>query len=375
MSKKILFFVPENQTWIQKNFQNRLLPEIAKDIQIHSYERIDKLRVIEPSACIFTGLGVITELERELSNSLWDQLENHGFPIRLMNHPKNTLNRHALHKELFRLNINDFRSFYLHEIPNTNLNYPIFIREADKHTGSLSELIFSEFELEKQLQNLKKSGYELNSLLIVEYIRTADQNNVFKKYSAFKIGDTIIPRYLTLSHNWVAKENAESPADKTLYDDDHIKEEFDYITANPHKDELFNIFKIAGIDYGRIDYGFKDGKLQVWEINTLPTFGPSPKKKGPNPEELQLRKQKRGPSKSYFYSQLNSAMNQLIRVESAKPVVLKLEPKLLTQLKKERFRKQVAGFSLKAGAMLPRISHVQKLRSYIRRRLIETGKV
>ena len=40
--------------------------------------------------------------------------------------------------------------------------------------------------------------------------------------------------------------------------------------TNPHEAELRAIFKLARIDYGRIDYGIKDGQIQVWEINTNP---------------------------------------------------------------------------------------------------------
>jgi hypothetical protein len=33
-----------------------------------------------------------------------------------------------------------------------------------------------------------------------------------------------------------------------------------------------DIFARAGLEYGRIDYGLADGRLQVWEINTGPTL-------------------------------------------------------------------------------------------------------
>ena len=40
--------------------------------------------------------------------------------------------------------------------------------------------------------------------------------------------------------------------------------------SNPHEAEVRRIFDLARIEYGRIDYAFRDGRMQVWEINTNP---------------------------------------------------------------------------------------------------------
>ncbi len=48
------------------------------------------------------------------------------------------------------------------------------------------------------------------------------------------------------------------------------REELDYVRSNPHAEELREIFELARIDYGRIDYSVVDGCIQVWEINTNP---------------------------------------------------------------------------------------------------------
>ena len=51
-----------------------------------------------------------------------------------------------------------------------------------------------------------------------------------------------------------------------------IHEELDYVTNNPHAAWLEEVFTVAGIEFGRIDYGVYHGRPQVWEINTNPTF-------------------------------------------------------------------------------------------------------
>ena len=40
--------------------------------------------------------------------------------------------------------------------------------------------------------------------------------------------------------------------------------------SDPHGDRLADIFSIAGVGYGRIDYGVHAGAIQTWEINTNP---------------------------------------------------------------------------------------------------------
>ena len=46
--------------------------------------------------------------------------------------------------------------------------------------------------------------------------------------------------------------------------------------TNPHERELREIFRLARIDYGKIDYAVLGDRLQVWEINTNPTLAPTP---------------------------------------------------------------------------------------------------
>jgi hypothetical protein len=49
-----------------------------------------------------------------------------------------------------------------------------------------------------------------------------------------------------------------------------VEEELAYVSQNPHRDVLTKVFEIAGVDFGRVDYGIVEGKLAVYEINTNP---------------------------------------------------------------------------------------------------------
>jgi hypothetical protein len=49
-----------------------------------------------------------------------------------------------------------------------------------------------------------------------------------------------------------------------------LKEEMEYIQSDAHEVSIRDIFELANIDHGRIDYGIVDGKIQVLAINTNP---------------------------------------------------------------------------------------------------------
>jgi hypothetical protein len=52
-----------------------------------------------------------------------------------------------------------------------------------------------------------------------------------------------------------------------------VQEELEFVSQNPHHEQLLKIFELAGVEYGRIDYAIKDGRVQTWEINLNPTIG------------------------------------------------------------------------------------------------------
>jgi hypothetical protein len=53
-------------------------------------------------------------------------------------------------------------------------------------------------------------------------------------------------------------------------DDDLRAKEYEYLRDNPHEDLLREVFRLAEIDYGRVDYTVVGGRVQIFEINTNP---------------------------------------------------------------------------------------------------------
>ena len=92
----------------------------------------------------------------------------------------------------------------------------------------------------------------LEDLLVVEFCDTKDEHGVYRKYSAYKIGDRVLPRYLECSRDWMVKW------DWRIFDRVRADEETRYLETDPHEAWIREIFALARIDYGRIDYGVLD---------------------------------------------------------------------------------------------------------------------
>jgi hypothetical protein len=139
----------------------------------------------------------------------------------------------------------------------------VFLRIEDDHEGRRSGLLDDAAALSQALDTL--AAEDRARTIVVEFCDVGDARGVYRKYAALVIGDTVIARHLLGSTDWQVKE-----AD--LLDADLLREEVEYVDSNPHEHELREVFALAHVDYGRVDYSLLDGRMQVWEINTNPTL-------------------------------------------------------------------------------------------------------
>jgi len=229
-------------------------------IKIFAYERLPT--ILPRGTYIFSDLERLTSCQLELMADLRDQLAAAGDGIRLLNHPTRSLRRFALLRQRSDAGRNAFRAFRASE-PLDDVRFPVFVRRANEHEGSATGLLRDPRELDQAIVRALLAGIELADVLIVEFCDTSHGSGRFRKYSAFRVGDRIIPRNLYFSEKWVLKN-------PDILDPAAVAEEHAYLESNPHERELHEIFDLAQIEYGRIDYGLLDGRLQVWEINTNP---------------------------------------------------------------------------------------------------------
>ncbi|MCE9592120.1 MAG: hypothetical protein K8S99_16560 [Planctomycetes bacterium] len=246
-------------------FLREWAPRLAPRVRILYYESLPGLRHATPGTYIFSDLERLNPPQLRLAAEFHRRLAAAGPAFRLLNDPTQTLTRYHLLHLLHGRGLNPFRC-YRHTDPIDDCRFPVFVRHEHNHNGSLTDLIHTRGELDEKLRTLPRtlSRRRRRDLLIVEFCDTSD-GGLFRKYSAMRIGDRLIPRHVFFSRNWVNKE-------PDLVDALAGEEERRFVDHFPQRDAVWEIFRSAQIDFGRMDFGVLDGRVVVWEINTNPQF-------------------------------------------------------------------------------------------------------
>jgi hypothetical protein len=234
---------------------------LAARIKPIPYEQLTWTGILPGGTYIFSDIERLAPREAELAAQVWEQLAASQPGIRLLNHPTRSMRRYELLRTLHDMGRNDYNVYHLVEGRAPRL--PVFLRCESDHCGARTPLLHTPEELRAATLELDRGGQSREDMLITEFCDTSDQQGIVRKYSAFAVGERIVPRHLFFSRNWMLKY-----AD--LSDEAQLREERDYIEGNPHEALLKELFRLARLDYGRIDYNMLDGRPQVWEINTNP---------------------------------------------------------------------------------------------------------
>jgi hypothetical protein len=230
-------------------------------VRLIPYERIADPSALPDGSYIFGDLERLPLPGLDKAGAIFDALARRGARVRLLNRPGAALRR----RELLRaLHANGINRFNVHDIdaPRDAIRFPVFIRSMRQHTGPLSALLRDAATLDAALATAKAGGADGSDLLIVEYLDTRS-GDLYRKYSVAKIGDVLLAQHIFFNRNWVVKGTPHWPPE-------HIREDEEFMLANPHAASIGPIFDLARIDFGRIDYAVLDGAVQVWEINTVP---------------------------------------------------------------------------------------------------------
>lgn len=249
---------------------------LRKRMVVMPYGLLTGVSAMLPGSYVFSDLERLDPLPRKVLGKVWTRLQSAG--CRLLNHPERSLRRLELLDALYTQGSNRFRAFRA-ETPGEPWRYPVFVRQEKEHSGAQSPLLHDAASVRAVLLRLVLAGHALSDLLVVEMCNTADTSGIYRKYSAFRIGDRIVPRHVLFSRNWMLK-------DMDLLDASHREEIVAYCRDNPHESALRSLFDRAQIQYGRIDYALdREGRIQVWEINTNPQIMRAPEA---YPEALRL---------------------------------------------------------------------------------------
>jgi len=246
------------------SFENSWLPRPAF-IQPVSYETLFTLRCAPVGNYVFTDIDRLSGYEIDAATEIANSIGLAAPSALISNPPHRVLNRYALLRRLYEAGINSFNVWRLEE-ERAPTAYPVFIRREQDALGPESELLQNEGEYRAAVAALQASGKGLPGRLAVQYVSTSGQDGQYRKYGAFCLRGRVVPQHLMVGESWVVKR------DTTDRDTDMSDEEELYVRTNPHADELRRVFQLAQIDFGRADYCVVNGRLEVFEINTNPTF-------------------------------------------------------------------------------------------------------
>jgi hypothetical protein len=220
------------------------------------------------------GSFIFSDLERLWSSEippvsrLWRRLAAASAPVHLVNHPIRSLKRYGLLRALHEGGRNSFDAYRADECRNPQY-FPVFLHGERDHNGPVGDLLKNQAALDEALEALVERGVPLNLMLITEFCETRSADGLYRKYGVYVIGDRIVPRHLYFSNDWNVKDFRTGIGPDTP-ESELFAEELAYLHGNPHEAALREIFELSGIRYGRMDYGMRDGRIEVWEINTNP---------------------------------------------------------------------------------------------------------
>lgn len=303
--------------------------QLVDRIQVRRYEQLAAHVEVPTGAHVFAALDQLGAGGLETVAALYDQLSERCPGDRLLNNPRRVWLRYELLTKLFGAGINGFRAYRASEVAEAP-RFPVFVRGDSRHDGPLTGILTSRRELDKALLALRARGFGVAELLIVEFCDLVDAEGMYRTASAFIVGQHIVPAHLVRGHNWMLKWDTSEHGERAM------QEHLDYVLGNPHEGALRRIFSLAGVDYGRIDYGVRGETLQVWEINTNPTLGPST---GPSVATLAPKLEAMlEQARAVHHGALRQAFRALDNEWDHKQVVVRIDPAPISRMRAETVR-------------------------------------
>jgi hypothetical protein len=262
----ICYLVTEQRTYPMRFFLETWGKHLAERVRIVTYESLvggHELPQGDGESYIFTNFGGIGRMGPRAQKQFGDLhnrlIESCGAD-KVHNDPARSLRRFDLLRHLHDRGVNSFNAYRVTE-RGAAPRFPALVRHESQSIFEQPALAHDSDQYKAQLRGIKWRCGTLREFIAVEFCDTADANGLYRKYGAFVVGKRIVPRHIFFSRDWHIRN-------PDLAEPEMVAEELAYLDDNPHADALLECARLAGISYGRIDYGVLDGRPQVWEINT-----------------------------------------------------------------------------------------------------------
>jgi hypothetical protein len=262
--EKLIVLTKQASNYTITRFLDHIAPELRGHVIPVAYERLVANERIPAANYVFTDIDRATRPEIEKAVRVAHVVTESGRGLRVFNWPNRSRMRYELLRLLFERGINRFNVYRYTEL-RTPARFPVFIRRLSEHNGSGTKLLHSAEAVERAIEFLLRIGCDRDDLLVTEFADTRSPDGVYRKYATYLIDGEVFPGHLAVSKSWSVKYS-------DVVTPETIDAEIEFFRANPFADELREIFALAGVDYGRIDFALLDGRPQVWEINTNPNL-------------------------------------------------------------------------------------------------------
>ena len=196
------------------------------------------------------------------ASALWQKLHEAG--CRILNHPTRSMRRYELMRTLFEARVNAFNIYRVVDLRPPQ-RFPVFLRRFDDHAGPLTGQLSDAEALAKATEHAYEAGWPMDWLAIVEFAETVEPDGLYRVRSAMRIGEALFPLHVLSRDRWVVKDPGDGRWDAAAEDS-----EADHLGRFAERDAVAEAFRLARIDYGRIDYSRAGAGIQVWEIDPSP---------------------------------------------------------------------------------------------------------
>lgn len=241
---------------------HRLVSSEVAPFRTITYPFLFRRRSLPKATYIFTDFDRLNFLQLELAANLYRQLQEAG--CRVLNNPAAALMRLELLRMLYRRGVNSFQAWPAEEMEDVD-RFPVFLRTRAAHRGNLTDLIEDKTSLKLKLEEMQRLGHPVSNLMIVEYRAATIEAGIYRKLAIYKVGDELIPVPSAHQDSWMVKFGQQGAASAEAYESD-----LEQVRTGPYKAAADEVFRLANVDYGRLDYSIVDGKPTFYEINTNP---------------------------------------------------------------------------------------------------------
>ena len=240
-----------------------LLAEFGVRLERWGYPALFSAPSLPRAGYVLTDFDRLHPWQIELAGRLYRRLRGAGLAV--LNDPCRFVPRVALLRRLQAAGINRFGVWLPAEgaMPD---RFPVFLRTIHAHRGAESAIISDAEAAERALEKALERGRVLSDLAFVEYAAEPEAGSgLFRKHACYRVGDRLFRAATVTEADWVAKNGTVGAASDAHYAAD-LAEQSDY----PHAALMARVFDLAGVQYGRVDFGIVAGQPQIYEVNTNP---------------------------------------------------------------------------------------------------------